>query len=238
MKKLDGKISLITGGTSGIGLAAAELFRDEGSRVIVSGRGQAPEGLEFVRCDLTRLSEIQRMAAEVRERWGRLDVLFVNAGVCRFAPIEEVDERFFDDHFNTNVKGAYFTVRHLLPLMPEGSAILLNASIARRIGRPRISVYAATKAALWSFGQTLAAELAPRGIRVNTLSPGPVETPLFEKMKLDPEAAQALHNRMAGSTALKRYARPVEIARVALFLASEDASYMTGADVAVDGGVF
>src|SRR5262249_37744500 len=147
-------------------------------------------------------------------------------------------EAFFDEHFDTNVKGAYFTVQQILPLMREGGAILLNASIAGKIGRPRMSVYGATKAAVRSMGLTLAAELASRGIRVNTISPGPVETPLFPKMQLAPEGLEKVQKRMAESTALKRFARVEEIARVALFLASDDASYMAGADVAVDGGVF
>ena len=241
MKKLDGKIALITGGTSGIGLATAALFQQEGAQVVVTGRIQPSnfpdQTAAFIPCDVTKLDQIARMASGVRERFGRVDVLFVNAGVCRFRPIDEVDEAFFDEHFNTNVKGAYFTVQQILPLIPGGGAVLLNASVAGRIGRPRISVYAATKAAMRSLGLTLAAELAPRGIRVNTISPGPVQTPLFRKMNLDPDAADKVQKRMAESTALKRFATPEEIARVALFLASEDSSYMIGAEVHVDGGV-
>jgi NAD(P)-dependent dehydrogenase (short-subunit alcohol dehydrogenase family) len=241
MKKLDGKIALITGGTSGIGLATAALFQQEGAQVVVTGRIKPSnfpdQAAAFIQCDVTKLDQIARMASDVRERFGRVDVLFVNAGVCRFRPIDEVDETFFDEHFNTNVKGAYFTVQQILPLMTGGGAILLNASVAGRIGRPRISVYAATKAAMRSLGLTLAAELAPRGIRVNTISPGPVQTPLFTKMDLEPDAAENIQKRMAQSTALKRFATPEEIARVALFLASDDSSYMIGAEVHVDGGI-
>jgi NAD(P)-dependent dehydrogenase (short-subunit alcohol dehydrogenase family) len=241
MKKLDGKIALITGGTSGIGLATAALFQQEGAQVVVTGRIKPSnfpdQTAAFIQCDVTKLDQIAQMTSNVRERFGRVDVLFVNAGVCRFRPIDEVDEAFFDEHFNTNVKGAYFTVQQILPLIPGGGAVLLNASVAGRIGRPRISVYAATKAAMRSLGLTLAAELAPRGIRVNTISPGPVQTPLFRKMNLDPDAADKVQKRMAESTALKRFATPEEIARVALFLASEDSSYMIGAEVHVDGGV-
>jgi NAD(P)-dependent dehydrogenase (short-subunit alcohol dehydrogenase family) len=239
--KLDGKVALITGGTSGIGLATAALFQDEGAQVIVTGRikpSNSPEQIAaFIQCDVTKLDQIARMASDVRARFDRVDVLFVNAGVCRFRPVDEVDEAFFDDHFNTNVKGAYFTIQQILPLIPGGGTILLNASVAGRIGRPRISVYAATKAAMRSLGLTLAAEFAPRGIRVNTISPGPVQTPLFPKMMLDQGAAANIEKRMAESTALKRFATPEEIARVALFLASEDSSYMIGAEVQVDGGV-
>lgn len=239
MKKLEGKVALITGGTSGIGLATAELFGEEGARVVVTGRNAPSASVQhFLPCDVTKLDHIARMASQVREQFRRVDVLFVNAGVCRFKAIDEVDEAFFDEHFNTNVKGAYFTVKQILPLIPDGGAILLNASVAGRLGRPRISVYAATKAAMRSFGRTLAAELAPRRIRVNTISPGPVQTPLFPKMNLDPEAVQNVEKRMAESTALKRLASPEEIARVALFLASEDSSYLTGAEIPADGGVF
>jgi NAD(P)-dependent dehydrogenase (short-subunit alcohol dehydrogenase family) len=241
MKKLDGKIVLITGGTSGIGRATAELFQTEGARVIVTGRGTAPtglnQGLTFIKCNTAVLDETAAMVSKVRDDFGRLDVLFVNAGTAKFRPIEEADEGFFDDHFNTNVKGAYFTIKHVLPLMGNGGSILLNASVAARIGRPNISVYAATKAALVSIGKTLAAEVAPRGIRVNILSPGPVYTPLFDKMELPDQAVQELQNRMAESTVFRRLAQADEIARAALFLASPDSSYMTGAEMQVDGGI-
>ncbi|MBV8844330.1 MAG: SDR family oxidoreductase [Bryobacterales bacterium] len=241
MKKLEGKIALITGGTSGIGLATAGLFGQEGAQIIVSGRTSAPaelgEGAAFIRCDVVKPTQIAAMASEIRAKFGRVDVLFVNAGVCHFRPIEEVDEAFFDEQFDTNVKGAYFTIQQILPLMPDGGAILLNASVAGRIGRPRISVYAATKAALRSIGRTIAAEVAPRRIRVNILSPGPVETPLFQKMNLSPEATENIQRRMAESTVFKRFASAEEIARAALFLASDDASYMTGSELQVDGGI-
>lgn len=241
MMKLAGKVALITGGTSGIGLATAELFQEEGAQVIVTGRSKPPSALApraaLIQCDVSKLDQIARLASEVRERFDRVDVLFVNAGVCRFGPIDQVDEAFFDEHFNINVKGAYFTIQQILPLIPNGGTILLNASVAGRIGRPKISVYAATKAAVRSLGRTIAAELAPRGIRVNTISPGPVQTPLFPKMNLDPDAAENIQKRMAESTALKRFASPEEIARVALFLASDDASYLIGSEVQVDGGI-
>lgn len=235
MQRLEGKTALITGGTSGIGRATAELFEQEGARVLVTGRSAS--GPNAIKCDITKLTEISAMASEARTRLGRVDILFVNAGVCRFQAIEQVDEEFFDEHFDTNVKGAYFTVQQILPLIPEGGTILLNASVAGRIGRPRISVYAATKAALRSFGRTLASELASRQIRVNTISPGPVQTPLFPKMNLSQEAVDNIQKRMAESTALKRFASAEEIARTALFLASADASYMTGAELQVDGGI-
>jgi NAD(P)-dependent dehydrogenase (short-subunit alcohol dehydrogenase family) len=235
MKRLEGKVALITGGTSGIGLATAALFKDEGAEVVVTGRSSS--GPNSFRCDVTKLNDISAMASQVRARFGRVDVLFVNAGVCHFRPIEQVDEAFFDKHFDTNVKGAYFTIQQILPMIPDGGAILLNASVAGRIGRPRISVYAATKAAVRSLGRTMAAELAPRRIRVNVISPGPVQTPLFPKMNLPPEAAENIQKRMAESTAFKRFATPEEIARAALFLASEDASYMTGSELQVDGGI-
>lgn len=245
-KKLDGKIAVITGGTSGIGLATAALFQEHGAQVIVTGRSPKPieeakralgNGAVILKSDASQTADLARLAEEIRSRFGRVDVLFVNAGIAQFGPIEIVDEAFFDKIFNTNVRGAYFTIKAILPLIPDGGAIVLNSSVAGRIGSPGISVYAATKAAVRSFGRTLAAELAPRRIRVNTISPGPIRTPIFEKMTASAADAAALEERLAGTTALKRAGKPEEIASAALFLASEDSSYMVGTELLVDGGL-
>jgi len=246
LNKLEGKIALITGGTTGIGLATAKLFQSEGAQVIVTGRNkdtlsEAQQTLgpnaTLISSDTSNLKDIEALAAQVRQRFGRVDILFANAGIAQFAPLEQVTEGFYDSQFNTNVKGLYFTVQKLLPLMPDGGAVLLNASVVSRKGLPAASIYSATKAAVRSFGRTLAAELAPRRIRVNTISPGPVATPIFDKLEMPKEAADRMSQDLQQEVALKRFGTPEEIAKVALFLASEDASYMVGSEVFVDGGL-
>ncbi len=246
MGKLTGKIALITGGSTGIGLATAKLFEQEGAQVVLTGR--KPEGIaaarrelspaaEVLASDTSRLAEISSLMEVVRQKFGRIDILFANAGVARFQPFGAIEESFFDEHFDINVKGLFFTVQSALPLIPEGGSVLLTASVVSKKGFPNSSVYAATKAAVRSFGRTLAAELAPRGIRVNTLSPGPVVTPLFDKMGLSADDISQMHARMAGTTALKRMGTSEEIARAALFLASDDASLVVGAELFADGGL-
>jgi NAD(P)-dependent dehydrogenase (short-subunit alcohol dehydrogenase family) len=246
MGKLDGKIALITGGSTGIGLATAKLFQEEGAQVIVTGRNQdairaaAKElgsSAVAISSDTSKLAEISRLIETIRQRFGRIDILFANAGIARFQPFGEIEESFFDDHFNTNVKGLYFTIQTALSLIPSGGSILITASVVSKKGFPGSSVYAATKAAVRSFGRTLATELAPRGIRVNTLSPGPVATPLFDKMGLAEEAIGQMQARMADHTALKRMGTSEEIARAALFLSSSDASLIVGAELFADGGL-
>jgi NAD(P)-dependent dehydrogenase (short-subunit alcohol dehydrogenase family) len=246
MGKLNGKIAVITGGTTGIGLAAAKLFQQEGAQVVVTGRSpgtlaeaqqELGPGALVVQSDTGKLGDIDKLIGQVRAKFGRIDILFANAGTGKVAPIEQVDEALFDEQFRTNVKGLYFTVQKAIPLIPDGGAILLNASIVSKKGFPGMSVYSATKAAVRSFGRTLAAELAPRRIRVNTISPGPVATPGIGKMGLPPDAAKQFEENMAQSMALKRFGQPDEIARAALFLVSEDASFVLGTEMFVDGGV-
>lgn len=244
--RLKGKIALITGGTSGIGLATAQLFQNEGAQVIVTGRN--PNTVEdaqralgpsavVVRSDASNLADTDVLMKTVAEKFGRLDVVFANAGVAQFAAIGHVDESFFDRHFDVNVKGLFFTVKKSLELLSDGGAVLLNASVVSRKGFAGASIYSATKAAVRSFGRTLAAELAPRRIRVVTISPGPVATALFSKLEMPKEAADTIAAGWAAGVALKRMGQPEEIARLALFLASDEASFITGTEVFADGGL-
>ena len=246
MNKLQGKVALITGGTTGIGLATAKAFQQEGATVIITGRSAdtlataqqelGPKAV-VIRSDTSKLADINQLVAEVKQKFGRIDILFANAGIARFADFESSDEAFFDAHFNTNVKGLYFTVQKALPLIPSGGAILLTSSVVSKKGMPQTSVYSATKAAVRSFGRTLANELAGRGIRVNTISPGPIETPIFAKAELPPEVQAQFRESITQSVALKRMGEADEVARTAVFLASADASFILGTELFVDGGM-
>jgi NAD(P)-dependent dehydrogenase (short-subunit alcohol dehydrogenase family) len=246
MGKLDGKIALITGGSTGIGLASAVLFQKEGAQVIVTGRNadaiataqkELGPGALGVVSDTSKLADIKSLIAQIKEKYNRVDIVFANAGIATFQPLADVDEASYDQQFNINVKGLYFTIQAALPLIPQGGSVLLTASVVDKKGFPDASVYSATKAAVRSFGRTLATELAPRGIRVNTLSPGPIVTPIFGKTGLSDEAVKQMQIGMAGSVALKRMGEADEMARAALFLVSDDASYVVGAELFADGGL-
>lgn len=243
--KLKDKTAVVTGGTSGIGLATARRFLEEGARVAITGRTQATldaalqelgPGALGVRGDVAKLADLDRLYATVRERFGHIDVLFANAGVARFAPVEEVDEAFFDAQFDVNVKGLYFTVAKALPLFADGAAIVLNSSVANSGGMSAMTVYGATKAAVRSLARTFATSLAPRGIRVNAVSPGPITTPIFDKLGMPKADLEAFDALVAQRVALGRFGRPEEIAQAVLFLASADASFVVGAELVVDGG--
>jgi NAD(P)-dependent dehydrogenase (short-subunit alcohol dehydrogenase family) len=244
MAKLEGKIALITGGTTGIGAATAKLFQSEGATVIVTGssakRADAAKaelpGIEVIVSDQGDTQATKALVEQVKAKHGRIDILFVNAGVAHFAPLEVVDEAFFDTQFNINVRGAYFLLKHAAPVIPDGGAIILTASTAASLGGAGMSVYAATKAALRSFGRTLAAELAPRNIRVNTVSPGPIETPIFGKSGLSQEQIDGFIEGAKARVPMKRMGRPEEIASTALFLAA-DATFVTGGEIIVGGGL-
>ena len=195
MAKLDGKIALISGGTSGIGAETAKLFQSEGATVVVTGSSErsvaaakaALPGIEVLLSDAGNVAATKTLVDQVKAKHGRIDVLFVNAGIAKFMPIAQVDEAFYDSQFNINVKGAYFLVKHAIPAIPDGGAIILTASVAgANGGLPGSSIYGSTKAALRSFGRTIARELTPRGIRVNTISPGPIVTPILDKGGLTP----------------------------------------------------
>src|SRR5215218_1887810 len=223
--KLEGKVAVVTGGNSGIGLATAKEFAREGAHVVITGRdaGTLEEaaraiggGVLALRSDASSLADTEALFAAVKERFGRVDVLFVNAGVAQFAPVEETDEGLFDHVMDINFKGAYFTVQKALPLLSEGASVVLNTSVVAHIGLPNSSVYSASKAALLSLVRTLSADLAGRRIRVNAVSPGPIETPIFGRTGLPEEAKQSFSEQVP----LRRLGRPEEIARTVLFLAS------------------
>jgi len=245
MAKLDGKIVLITGGTTGIGYETARLFRQEGATVIATGRNPKTvaeakaslEGVEVIQSDSSDVAAIRELFAGIKSRYGRLDIAFVNAGIAWFGPIEAADEAFFDALFALNVRGAFFTMQQAVAIMPDGGSIILTGSAAGVKGLVGASVYSATKAALRSFARTFAGELAPRRIRVNTLSPGPIETPIFGKTGLPPEALEQMGKVLLESVPLKRLGTAAEVASAALFLASDDNSFVTGIDLPVDGGV-
>jgi NAD(P)-dependent dehydrogenase (short-subunit alcohol dehydrogenase family) len=245
MAKLDGKIALITGGTSGIGAATAKLFQSEGATVIVTGssaasvdaaRGQLP-GIEALVSDAGDIAATQALVDAVKARHGRIDVLFVNAGIAKFAPIDRIEEAFFDSQFDINVKGAFFLMQHAIPVIPDGGAIILTASVAGAAGGLGGStIYGATKAALRSFGRTFAKELLPRGIRVNTISPGPIVTPILDKNGFTAAQKDAFIEGAKERIPLGRTGTAEEVAAAALYLAA-DATYTTGAELFVDGGM-
>jgi NAD(P)-dependent dehydrogenase (short-subunit alcohol dehydrogenase family) len=247
MGKLEGKVAVITGGNSGIGLATAKEFVAQGAHVVISGRDQKTldeaareigNGVLAVRADVARLADIDRLFAEVKAKFGRIDVLFVNAGVGRFTPLEEVTEEIYDSIIDVNLKGAFFTIQKALPLLADGASIVLNTSIAAHIGRPLgTAVYSASKAALLSLARTLSNELVGRNIRVNAVSPGPVATPIFDRLGIPAAALDETRRSIESMVPMKRFGRPEEIAKTALFLASSDSSFLLGTEIVADGGM-
>ena len=244
--KLDNKIAIVTGGTSGIGLATARQFALEGATVFVTGRRhkelasaieQIGNGAVAVQGDVSKLEDLDRLYATVHEQAGRLDILFANAGVAEHASIEQVTEAQFDTAFSTNVRGVFFCVQKALPLLPDGATVILNASMWTIKGIEGFGVLSASKAAVRSFARTWANELRSRHIRVNVVSPGLVHTPAIEKATGGRDNALALLSRLAKDIPLGRVARADEIARAVVFLASEDASFVNGAELFVDGGM-
>jgi NAD(P)-dependent dehydrogenase (short-subunit alcohol dehydrogenase family) len=245
MDRFRGKTALITGGTSGIGLATAKLFISEGARVIVTGRAAATiqsaqtqlgENAIAVRSDATSIADMNALAAKVKETFGKLDVLFVNAGYGQFLPFEQMTEEVYDEMLNLNAKGPYFIVQKLVPLMPEGSSVVFTTSLANMKAVPALSAYGAAKAALRSITRSLAGELSPRGIRVNAVTPGPIgETDILHKAGMPEEAKDQVYLHMAQGVPMKRLGMPAEIAKAVAFLAI-DATYTTGAEIPVDGG--
>ena len=246
MSKLSNKVAVVTGGSSGIGLATARRFIADGAQVVITGRNQGAldaavaelgDRVTGIHGDVANLEDLDRLFAQVQEQFGRVDVLFANAGIAPFVPFEAMTEEHFDGLFNINVRGLFFTVQKALPLLSKGASVILNASVVAQSGLPNTSVYSATKAAVRSLGRTLAAELSPRGIRVNVVSPGLIESPLWGKVGLSQDEIDAFGEQIVQQTPLGLPGKPEEIAATAAFLASDDASYFTGADLVADGGM-
>ena len=245
MGKLDGKIALVTGGNSGIGLATAKRFVDEGAYVFITGRRE-PElaaavkeigsNVSGVRGDVSNLDDLDRLFAQIGREKGRLDVVFTNAGVARYVPLGTITEEFYDSVFDVNVRGVLFTVQKALPLMPDGASIILNASVVASKGLPANSVYSATKAAVRSFARTWATDLKARRIRVNAVSPGATDTPGLRELLASSEAGRQRRQTISDSVPLGRFGTPDEVARAVVFLASDDSTYITGTELFVDGG--
>lgn len=244
MGKLDGKTALVTGGTTGIGLATARLFQAEGAKVYVTGRTEKTleaakkdlPGVTALKSDAGSLADIENLVDVIRRQEGRIDVLFLNAGIAIMKPYEATTEADFDSMFDVNIKGPFFTIQKALPLLNKGASVILTSSVAGHKGMKMMAAYSATKAALSSLGGTLGGYLADRGIRVNTISPGAIMTPIYEKSGMSKEAMAGMVHSVSQSVPLHRFGESEEIAKTALFLASEDASYLAGADLVVDGG--
>jgi NAD(P)-dependent dehydrogenase (short-subunit alcohol dehydrogenase family) len=246
MNRFEGKTVLVTGGSSGIGLAAAHAFAAEGARVVITGRD--PQALEKaqaalngkaipLRNDAGDIGAAKALAAALTSRNIKLDAVFINAGIAKFSTFPDVSEAFWDESFDTNVKGAYFQIQALLPLLNRGAAIVLNGSINAHIGMPNSSVYAASKAALISFAKTLSAELLPLGVRVNVVSPGPVTTPLYGKLGFDAATLETVAAQIQNQIPLRRFGKPEEIAATVLHLSASESGFIVGTEIIADGGM-
>ena len=246
MSKLEGKVAVITGGNSGIGLATAQQFVSEGAYVFITGRRQSEldsaatqigkNNVTAVQGDVSNLADLDRLYAKVNEQKGQINILFANAGIVGAASLGEISEEHFDKTFGINVKGLLFTVQKALPLFQDGGSIILNASVAASKGFEATSVYSATKAAIRSFARTWTADLKQRKIRVNTISPGRIDTPIFNGV-LNEEQTKQFNATVVANVPLGRMGNPDEVAKAASFLASDDSSYITGTELSVDGGL-
>jgi NAD(P)-dependent dehydrogenase (short-subunit alcohol dehydrogenase family) len=245
MGKLEGKIALITGGNSGIGLATAKQFVNEGAYVFITGRRDSElaaavkeisKNATGIQGDVSNLADLDRLFAQIKREKGKLDVVFANAGIAKYAAFGKITEDFYDSMFDVNVKGVLFTVQKALSLLSDGASIILNASIAGSKGLPTYSVYSATKAAVRSFARTWTTDLKDRRIRVNAISPGSIDTPAATDLLASSEVGEQRRKMVSTSVPLGRFGRPDEVAKAVVFLASDDASYITGTELFVDGG--
>lgn len=246
MNRFNNKSVLVTGGSSGIGLATAQAFAAEGARVIITGRDAAAlagakaaigAGTVALQGDAGDLGDTRALVEALGARNVRLDAVFINAGVARFAPVTDVDVSLWDQTFDTNVKGPYFQIQALLPLLNPGASIVINGSINARIGMPNTSVYAASKAAVISLAKTLSAELLPRGVRVNVVSPGPVTTPIYNKLGIAPQDLEATAAQIQSQIPLGRFGTSEEIASTVLHLSASESAFIVGTEIIADGGM-
>ncbi len=246
MARLTGKVAVVTGGNSGIGLATAQRFHEEGAQVVISGRDQKTldqavktigRDIIAIRADVSKLADLDRLYKTVADKFGKIDVLFANAGIAKFAPVNDSTEILFDEVFDVNVKGVFFTIQKALPLLNDGASIIINSSVVNETGAAGASVYAATKAAVRSFARTLTTELVDRGIRINVVSPGPITTPIFGRTGLPQEQVDEFARDIVSKVPMKRFGKPEEVADTVLFLATPESSYITGVDINVDGGM-
>jgi NAD(P)-dependent dehydrogenase (short-subunit alcohol dehydrogenase family) len=245
MKRLEGKVAVVTGGNSGIGLASALRLKDEGARVAISGRNQktldeatALLGKDVlpVQADVSKLPEIDKFFDAVAKKFGKVDILFANAGIAQFLPFDQTTEEIYDQMFDINAKGAYFTVQKALPHLNDGASVILNTSVVSHEGIPNGTAYAATKAAMRSMTRSMAAELVGRNIRVNAVAPGPIATPIFSRNGMPKEQFDEVAKMLVASVPMKRLGKAEEVAGAVAFLASSDASFITGVEIDVDGG--
>jgi NAD(P)-dependent dehydrogenase (short-subunit alcohol dehydrogenase family) len=246
VKRLQGKVAVVTGGNSGIGLASAKRLHEEGAHVVITGRDARTldaavsaigAGTVALQSDVSKLEDLDRLFSIVESKLGKIDVLFANAGIAKFAPYSASPPALFDELFATNVKGVYFTLQKALPHLNDGASVILNTSVVASKGTENMGIYAATKAAVRSFARTAASELQGRNIRVNAVAPGPIATPIFGRSGLTEEQVEGFKAGIASRVPLGRIGRPEEIASAVAFLASEDASYITGIELNVDGGM-
>jgi len=246
MNQLLNKVAVITGGNSGIGFAAAQVFLTNGARVLITGRKQDAvhqavaalgSGAAGFLADQGRLQDADTLAAHIKAEYGQVDVLFINAGIAQIMPFADATEQHFDDIMNINFKGAFFTAQKLLPLLKDGGSIVFLSSIVADAGMPGNAVYSASKAALNALARTLARELAPRSIRVNVVNPGPIATPILEKAGMTTAQVDEAMGRISKTIPLQRIGEAVEVAKLVAFLASDDAKFITGAEVNIDGGI-
>lgn len=245
MKKLQGKVALITGANSGIGLATAKLFAEQGAKVVITGRRQEAldqaaveigSGVKTILADAADITKAKSVVDQAVEAFGKIDILFLNAGIAYFSHISDITQEHFDQHFNTNVKGPFFLIKEALPALNDGGVIISNTSIVAQKGFEGSGVYSATKAALRSLTRVLATELKSRGIRVVSVAPGPITTPIYDKMGMPPEAIKEMGAGFAQQVPLGRFGTAEELAQTVLFLAS-DASFINGVNLEVDGGL-